>query len=107
MGKTIRDILTAWHKDTTDRQKLQWTYLLVTLALLVVAGLVSLINYEISQRILIIVLATAAVFLVNTVIWALLQSLVLLPLDKPSTSTSGSTQTRRRRATRASTTRKR
>lgn len=82
MYKTIQKSLAAWAEDTSERQKLQHVYIIAVVVLLVVAGLAGLVNYQMSQQILGLAFLAGIVFLVNLVIWALLQSLVLLPLEK-------------------------
>lgn len=82
MYETIRNSLTEWAHDTSERQKLQHVYIVAVVVLLVVAGLAGLVNYHLSQQILGLAFLAGIVFLVNLVVWALLQSLILLPLDK-------------------------
>lgn len=82
MYETIRQSLAEWAHDTSERQKLQHVYIIAVIVLLVVAGLAGLVNYQMSQQILGLAFIAGIVFLVNLVVWALLQSLILLPLDK-------------------------
>lgn len=103
MYKTLRDALSAWNKEANERQKLQYTYVAIVVALLVVAGLVSLVNYDLSQKLLLVVFAAAGLFVINLVVWALLQSLVLLPLERqtpnPRRTAAASTPRRTSRST--------
>jgi tellurite resistance protein TehA-like permease len=80
MYQSIKQSLTRWSDETTDRQKLQHTYITVALALLLVAGVLGLVNQSLGQQVLAVAIAAAAVFLINAVAWALLQSFVLLRL---------------------------
>jgi hypothetical protein len=48
--------------------------------LLFVAGIIGLINYDLGQKILFVAILALAMFLINAVAWALLQSFVLLRL---------------------------
>ena len=80
MYQSVKESLTRWSVETTDRQKLQHTYITTALGLLLVAGVLGLINQPLGQQVLAIAIATAAVFLINAVAWALLQSFVLLRL---------------------------
>lgn len=77
MFTSLKQSLTAWAETTSDRVKLQHTYVVVTIALVVAAGVLGLLNRSIGQQILAVAIASAAIFLVNGVVWALLQSLVL------------------------------
>lgn len=108
MYKTLRDALTAWNKEANERQKLQSTYVAIVVVLLVVAGLVSLVNYDLSQKLLLAVFAAAGLFVINLVVWALLQSLVLLPLERstPNARRVAAARTTATRPTRASSSRR-
>ena len=86
MYKSLKKALQSWNDETNERQKLQHVYVALVIVLVVVAGLVGLVNYQLSQNILMLVFAAAVLFVTNTIVWALLQSLVLLPLDKKSTA---------------------
>jgi tellurite resistance protein TehA-like permease len=95
MYQSLKIALNSWNDSTTDRQKLQHTYIAVAVALLIVAGVLGLINQPLGQQILAIAIAAAVVFLVNAVIWALLQSFVLLrvtitpkPVSRPAAATT-------------------
>ena len=80
--------LVKWSEETSDRQKLQHTFVAVGIFFLIAAGLAGLVNYQLSQQILGLAFLAGIVFLVNLVVWALLQSLVLLPLDRKKTLSS-------------------
>lgn len=83
MYSSLKQALTTWSSDTSDRQKLQHAYVGTAIALLIAAGVVGLLNYELGQKILAISIASAGVFLINAVAWALLQSFILLRLRNP------------------------
>lgn len=84
MYKSLQEALISWHSQTTDRQKLQHAYIAVIVVLIISAGLIGLINYGLSQRLLFLVFVAGGLFIGNLVGWALLQSLVILPLEKLS-----------------------
>ncbi len=89
MYQSAKESLARWDEQTTDRQKMQHTYIAVAVVLLIVAGVFGLLNQPLGQQVLAIAIASAAVFLVNAVAWALLQSFVLLRLTMtPSKSQS-------------------
>jgi NADH:ubiquinone oxidoreductase subunit 6 (subunit J) len=78
MYTLIKDALQDWNLATDSRRKLQHTYLLLAISLLFIAGVVGLINYELGQRVLFIAILAGAMFVINAIAWALLQSFILL-----------------------------
>ena len=82
MIDVIQQVLATWNSRTNDKQKLQQTYVGGAISLLFAAGLVSLLNYQAGQSMLLIALVAFGIFVVNGVVWALLQSFLLrLPAD--------------------------
>lgn len=84
MFKTIAESLKTWNKEHDSRTKLQHAYVAAAVFMLVLAGLTSLINYSLGQNILVVALASAALFVVNAIAWALLQSFVIAKVSKNS-----------------------
>jgi hypothetical protein len=84
--QTIKDMLIDWNATYSERAKLQHTYILLSIAGIVLAGLVGLLNYDASRAILRICFAGLGIFLVNAIAWALLFALVTnkLPSRKPT-----------------------
>jgi hypothetical protein len=74
--QTIKDMLAEWNATHTERTKMQHAYLAVSLAGIVLAGLVGLLDYDASRTILRVCFAGLGVFAANAVVWALLFSLV-------------------------------
>ncbi len=74
-------MLADWNARTSERTKLQHTYLAVSLAGILIAGLVGLLNDAASGTLLRICFAGLGIFLVNAIVWALLYSLVLTKLS--------------------------
>lgn len=91
----LKTALEDWNSSTDSRKKLQHAYLAAAFALLLAAGIVGLINYDLGQKILFIAIVAGAMFLANSVAWALLQSFVLLRIsaDELTTRSVASTQT--------------
>lgn len=86
MYESLKTTLSSWNESTSDRNKLQHFYIALAVLLLVAAGVIGLLNQNLGQQILALAIAAAAVFLVNSIAWALLQSFVLFRLrDEPST----------------------
>lgn len=82
MYASIKKSLIVWNSSTNERQKMQHTYIVAVVALIIIAGLVGLVNYQLSQNILTIAFVAAVLWVANLVVWALLQSLVIFPLEK-------------------------
>lgn len=82
MYKSLKKSFLTWSESTNERQKMQHTYLAAVVVLIILAGLVGLVNYQLSQTVLALAFGAAALWVVNLVVWALLQSLILLPLSK-------------------------
>lgn len=80
MVQSFRDLLIDWNAKHDERTKMQHAYLAVSLAGILVAGLVGLLNADASSVLLRICFAGLGVFLVNAIVWALLYSLVITKL---------------------------
>lgn len=88
MFEILLESLREWNKKHGDRAKLQYAYFTAIIALVVLAGLVSLLNVELGRRLLALAAALGVVWLVNAVAWALLQSFVLTHLSVSSRRTT-------------------
>lgn len=71
MFKHLENFLIDWKRETTDRQKLQSVYLAVAVAVLVIAGLISLIDADLGQKISFIAGFAFMGFIANAVVWSL------------------------------------
>lgn len=80
--------LQNWNKTNDDRTKLQHVVLAAAFALVVVAGLVSLVNYDFGRFILRIAGVLFVIFIANGIIWALAQTFLFTKLKKPASSTT-------------------
>ncbi len=76
MFKSLLNALIAWNQETNEREKLQHTYISLSVISLFVAGIVSLIDHQTGEDLLMITAAAAAIFFTNGVIWSLLQNAV-------------------------------
>lgn len=74
---SLIDILHNWNKSYDSRQKLQHAYIVSTIAVVVIAGLVGLINGVLGHRLLAVASVLAGTFLINAVVWALVDSAVI------------------------------
>jgi tellurite resistance protein TehA-like permease len=79
--ESIQKFLRSWKTTTTDRAKLQQTYMSATIVLVLLAGIVGLVNYDLGQGLLAAAAASIGVFFVNAIVWSLLQSALLLRLE--------------------------
>lgn len=86
MFDSFRSSLVSWNAATTDRQKLQQTYLVATAVTVLTAGIFALINYDLGHDILRVAGVLAGVYLINTVAWSLVQTGILTRITTPVTS---------------------
>ncbi len=82
MLDSLKVFLQTWNKNNDDRAKLQHAYFVAALLVLLVAGLASLVNSELGQRLLMVAAILAGLFFANAVSWALLQSFVIQRLSR-------------------------
>lgn len=82
MIQSFKEILVDWSANHGERAKLQHAYIVAAVVGIVVAGLVGLLNREVSQIIVGVSLASLVIWLANVLVWALLYSLVIIKLPK-------------------------
>jgi tellurite resistance protein TehA-like permease len=82
MYNSIKKMLVKWNASYDEREKLQHAYVALAFMLVIGAGLIGLINYDLSQQMTAIALLFLVMFVVNLVFWTLLQGIVLMRLDK-------------------------
>jgi predicted lysophospholipase L1 biosynthesis ABC-type transport system permease subunit len=78
----FKEMLITWNQTRGEREKLQHAYVVVAVIGLVIAGLVGLLNDNLSGMIVQVCIFALGVFLANVVVWALLYSLVIARLPK-------------------------
>jgi len=78
----MKELMSEWNKSNNERVKLQYAYGVLALLLLVLAGLVSLVNYSLGYSILAIAFGFTVIFFVNAVGWVMLDAFVLSKLPK-------------------------
>ena len=88
MIESLKTSLALWQAKTSDRTKLQHTYIIAAVGLLVAAGIIGLLNRALGQNILFIAILCAAMFLANAVVWSLLQSAVLSRISSRRSSST-------------------
>ncbi len=77
----LNNALLEWFRNTTDRQKLQHAYIIIVILSVLVAGVVGLVDNSLGQDILVVTVAAGAIFLVNSLLWALFESTLLSRLS--------------------------
>ncbi len=85
MYEELKASLLRWNVNTSERQKLQHTYLFLIMVTIVVAGITSLISAKTGHRLMYIALGAVIIFLANAVVWSLLNSSVLLRFPTKTT----------------------
>ena len=78
----IMKYLTKWNSSTDNLAKLQAAYGVLALATLLIAGLVSLIHYNLGQSILFLAIVFGLTFIGNGVVWALVRTFALPHIEK-------------------------
>jgi hypothetical protein len=81
MFDSVKESLQKWNAKYDSRAKLQHTYVVGAIALVLIAGVVGLMNYSFSQNILFVAIISAGAFLTNAIVWSLLQSAILSRLS--------------------------
>jgi hypothetical protein len=81
MFNALYNAILEWNRTTDERQKLQHTYLTITVIVILIAGIVSLVDAQSGQDLLIVSVGAGAIFLVNAVLWSLLDSVVIARLS--------------------------
>ncbi len=81
MFSALQNAIIEWNRNTNERQKLQHAYLAIAVTVLLLAGLVSLIDSQSGQDLLNVSVFAAAIFIVNTLIWSLMDSIVVSKLS--------------------------
>ncbi|NLA42725.1 hypothetical protein GX865_01020 [Candidatus Saccharibacteria bacterium] len=81
MINVIKEALSDWSDTTDGREQLQHSYVAAALILVLSAGILGLVNYDLGQKILFVAILAIAMFFINAVAWALLQSFVLLKIS--------------------------
>lgn len=75
------EALNRWNVTKTERQKLQDFYVILAIVITLVGGIISLFNVKIGHQVVLIALAVILTFLINAVIWNLLQASLLQKLS--------------------------
>lgn len=84
MYSVLNDALKQWNKGSDRHTKLQHIYIVLAVAVLILAGLTSLINYSLGQDLLRVSGVLVGIFVINAVAWALADSFIVSNLSRRS-----------------------
>lgn len=73
--------LNRWNSTTTERQKLQHTYIAVTMVVVLAAGITSLFNANAGHKVTYLAVIAILAFLTNALVWNFLNSAILSKLS--------------------------
>jgi len=82
MLQDAKDTLIRWNNSTSERNKLQHSYLVITIIVVLIAGIVSLINGKLGHKLTYIALAAISIFIINALVWNLLSSIIIAKIPK-------------------------
>lgn len=80
--QSLQDTLQAWNKRTSERVKLQHTYLCITVIMTILSGLVALLNADLGHKLIIIPGIAIGAFLANALVWALTKTYVIALVER-------------------------
>ncbi|MBC7565013.1 hypothetical protein H7100_02145 [Candidatus Saccharibacteria bacterium] len=74
MYESLKTALYTWNTKTNERQKLQHVYLVIIVAGILIAGVVTLVNADLGHNIVLVALFAIVVYVANAVVWNLLKA---------------------------------
>jgi cell division protein FtsW (lipid II flippase) len=80
MIENIISQLSAWNTTKSERQKLQHSILVLTVVIILVAGIISLFKAQLGHDIVRFAVFSAAVYGANAIVWNMLHSALLAKL---------------------------
>jgi cell division protein FtsW (lipid II flippase) len=81
MFNALYNAILEWSRTTNERQKLQHAYITIAVTVVLIAGLVSLLDSQTGQDLLVVSVAAGGIFLANAVLWSILDSVVIAKLS--------------------------
>ena len=84
MSQSIIEYLRKWNATKTERQKLQDTYLLLGIVIIIISGLITFLNVKLGYSLVMIGLALLAAYSLNGIGWHLLSSIILSKINSKS-----------------------
>lgn len=80
--QSLYTFLAKWNKTTDSLAKVQGTYAVLAVSLLLIAGLVSLMHRNLGQSILFLAIVAGLAFVANGVIWAIVRTFVVPHIEE-------------------------
>lgn len=81
MFNALYNAILEWNRTASERQKLQHSYFTIAIVILLIAGLVSLLDSQAGKDLLVVSVAAGAIFLVNAVLWSIVDSVLITRLS--------------------------
>lgn len=81
MFEILSTSFTNWNATNSERQKLQHAYLALSVVIVLVAGIITLFDANLGHSVVKLAAVAIVTFLVNAVVWNLLQSALLQKLS--------------------------
>ena len=81
MIELFKTVLFDWNGNKNQRIKLQQAYFAIIILLAMFAGVITLFSPSIGQHIMIVAAGFAGVYIVNGIIWTLLEGIIIRRVD--------------------------
>jgi membrane associated rhomboid family serine protease len=73
--------LNTWNSTKSERQKLQHTYLALTLVIILISGVISLFRTKYGHDVVKLAVASVVIYGANAIVWGLLESSIINKLS--------------------------
>lgn len=83
--QTIKQLLASWNNEKDQRLKMQRAYFVLAVFTAVIAGLTTLVNFELGRILIMLAGFLAVIFIANAIIWALIDAFVVQKIKKITT----------------------
>lgn len=83
--QTIKQLLASWNNEKDQRLKMQRAYFVLAVFTAVIAGLTTLVNFELGRILTMLAGFLAVIFIANAIIWALIDAFVVQKIKKITT----------------------
>lgn len=92
MNQSAKKYFRNWVNDTSDRVKLQHAYLAITVAVVLISGILSLFDAPLGRTMVGVAVGTLIIFIVNAIVWALLHSVTTRAFMPEASKTKATTR---------------
>jgi hypothetical protein len=93
MLETIKESLANWNAQKSERQKLQHAYLVLAAVIVLLAGLLSLLDNALADRMVFLAMIAIGAYIVNAITWSLLRTSLLDNISTKPKKKKASTST--------------